>query len=185
MTGQIELTDIKLNYVSIAEARKMTGLRLILGAYPIPGPWREACKALFHVKVARDREVHAAVLARQDEAHQPGVGEDLELAARGLGVEDAAVDETRPLAVHLRGVRRDLLGGDLSDELQRGLDELHRFLEAPGRELVGIGKILLKGGQDGRPGRRLDASAQIGGAQIEIRHATQIVGIDAPGRWES
>ena len=50
MAGQIEPTDIKLDYVSIAETRKMSGLRLILGAYPIPGPWREACKGLFHVK---------------------------------------------------------------------------------------------------------------------------------------
>jgi len=50
MTRQIEPTDIKLNYVSIAEAKKMSGLRLILGAYAVPGPWREACKGLFHVK---------------------------------------------------------------------------------------------------------------------------------------
>jgi hypothetical protein len=50
MTAQIEVTDTKLEYVSIAEAKKLTGLRLILGAYPIPGPWREACKGTFHVK---------------------------------------------------------------------------------------------------------------------------------------
>lgn len=50
MADDIMMTDIKLNYVSIAEARGMSGLRLVLGAYPIPGPWREACKALFHVK---------------------------------------------------------------------------------------------------------------------------------------
>lgn len=41
---------IKLNYVSIAEARRMSGLRIVLGAYPIPGPWRESCKGIFHVK---------------------------------------------------------------------------------------------------------------------------------------
>lgn len=46
----IELTDIKLNYVTIEEARKMSGLRIVLGAYPIPGPWRESCKGVFHVK---------------------------------------------------------------------------------------------------------------------------------------
>src|SRR4029434_851808 len=28
----------------------MSGLRLILGAHTIPGPWREACKGLFYVK---------------------------------------------------------------------------------------------------------------------------------------
>jgi glutathione S-transferase len=46
----IELTDVKLNYIPIAEARKMSGLRIVLGAYPIPGPWRESCKGVFHVK---------------------------------------------------------------------------------------------------------------------------------------
>ncbi len=46
----IELTDIKLNYVTIAEARRMRGLRVVLGAYPIPGPWRESCKGILWVK---------------------------------------------------------------------------------------------------------------------------------------
>ncbi len=46
----IELTDIKLNYVTIAEARQMSGLRVVLGAYPIPGPWRESCKGILYVK---------------------------------------------------------------------------------------------------------------------------------------
>ncbi len=50
MAAQIEPTDIKLDYVSITAAKKLSGLRLVLGAYPIPGPWREACKGLFHVK---------------------------------------------------------------------------------------------------------------------------------------
>lgn len=46
----IELTDIKLNYVTIADARCMQGLRVVLGAYPIPGPWRESCKGILWVK---------------------------------------------------------------------------------------------------------------------------------------
>jgi hypothetical protein len=46
----IELTDLKLHYVPIAEARRMSGLRIVLGAYPIPGPWRESCKGVFYVK---------------------------------------------------------------------------------------------------------------------------------------
>ncbi len=46
----IELTDVKVNYVPIAEARKMSGVRIVLGAYPVPGPWRESCKGVFHVK---------------------------------------------------------------------------------------------------------------------------------------
>ena len=50
MAAQIQPTDIKLHYVTIVEAKKMSGLRLVLGAYPVPGPWREACKGLFYVK---------------------------------------------------------------------------------------------------------------------------------------
>ncbi len=50
MPDTIELTDTHIDYVSIAEARKLSGLRLILGAYCVPGPWREACKGLFYVK---------------------------------------------------------------------------------------------------------------------------------------
>lgn len=50
MSATIQLTDVKIDYVPIAEARRMTGLRLVLGAYAVPGPWREACKGIFHVK---------------------------------------------------------------------------------------------------------------------------------------
>ena len=50
MTMQVELDDVKLDYASIAEARKMSGLRLVLGAFTVPGPWRESCKGIFHVK---------------------------------------------------------------------------------------------------------------------------------------
>src|SRR5215472_10383910 len=50
MPNDIKINDVKLNYVSIAEARKMNGLRLILGATAVPGPWREACKGIFHIK---------------------------------------------------------------------------------------------------------------------------------------
>lgn len=46
----VAIEEIKLNYVPIAEARKMSGLRVVLGAYPIPGPWRESCKGILHVK---------------------------------------------------------------------------------------------------------------------------------------
>ncbi|MGH8598132.1 MAG: hypothetical protein ACREXT_15870 [Gammaproteobacteria bacterium] len=49
----IGFDDIRLDYVSIAEARKMSGLRMVLGAYPIPGPWREACKGVYRVKGLR------------------------------------------------------------------------------------------------------------------------------------
>lgn len=50
MQDEIGFDDIKLRYVSISQARAMTGLRLVLGAYTIPGPWRESCKCLFDVK---------------------------------------------------------------------------------------------------------------------------------------
>lgn len=50
MAAKIQPTDTKIKYVSIAEAKKMSGLRLILGAYADPAPWREACKSLFYVK---------------------------------------------------------------------------------------------------------------------------------------
>ena len=36
-------------YISIEEAHRRTGLRLVLTSR-VPGPWGEAAKALFHVK---------------------------------------------------------------------------------------------------------------------------------------
>jgi glutathione S-transferase len=46
----IEITDTKFTYVPIREAREMSGLRIVLGEFAIPGPWHEACKGVFHVK---------------------------------------------------------------------------------------------------------------------------------------
>jgi glutathione S-transferase len=46
----IAVDDIKINYITIGEARRMSGLRIVLGAFPIPGPWHEACKGIFYVK---------------------------------------------------------------------------------------------------------------------------------------
>src|SRR5258708_3794444 len=50
MDDKIALSDIKLKYATIPEAKAMPGLRLILGANAVPGPWREACKGILHVK---------------------------------------------------------------------------------------------------------------------------------------
>ena len=50
MAETIGVNAIKLKYATIEEARKMPGLRLILGANAVPGPWREACKGIFYVK---------------------------------------------------------------------------------------------------------------------------------------
>ena len=60
MAEEIGLNSIKLEYVSIEQARNMSGLRLVLGAYAVPGPWREACKGLFYVKKVSYVSVHSA-----------------------------------------------------------------------------------------------------------------------------
>lgn len=46
----IGIEDIKINYIPIREARAMSGLRVVLGAFTIPGPWHEACKGICYVK---------------------------------------------------------------------------------------------------------------------------------------
>ncbi len=46
----IEADDVKIHYVPIREARKLPGLRIVLGAFTIPGPWHEACKGIFYAK---------------------------------------------------------------------------------------------------------------------------------------
>ena len=42
--------DIKLDYISIHEARAMSGLRMIVGAFAIPAPWHESCKNIYRIK---------------------------------------------------------------------------------------------------------------------------------------
>ena len=46
----IAVDDTKIKYIPIREAREMSGLRMILGDFTIPGPWHEACKGVFYVK---------------------------------------------------------------------------------------------------------------------------------------
>ena len=46
----VELDDLKREYIPIEQARNMSGLRVVLPAYPIPGPWRESCKGILYVK---------------------------------------------------------------------------------------------------------------------------------------
>ncbi|MGH8598673.1 MAG: hypothetical protein ACREXT_18635 [Gammaproteobacteria bacterium] len=62
----IGFEDIKLKYLSIAEARSCHGLRLVLGAYTVPGPWREACKGLFDVKGLSYNSVRTADAGASD-----------------------------------------------------------------------------------------------------------------------
>ena len=46
----IQADAVKLDHIPIREARKMSGLRVVLGAFTIPGPWHEACKGIYYVK---------------------------------------------------------------------------------------------------------------------------------------
>lgn len=66
MATRIRLTDTTVEYLSIAEARRRPGLRLVLGAYTVPGPWREACKGIFHVKGVPFLSVTTAGAGRAD-----------------------------------------------------------------------------------------------------------------------
>lgn len=66
MTREIKLDDIRLHYASIAEARRMSGLRIVLGAYADPGMWREACKGICHVKQLAYTPVVTASAGRSD-----------------------------------------------------------------------------------------------------------------------
>ncbi|MBI2799607.1 MAG: hypothetical protein HYX63_04880 [Gammaproteobacteria bacterium] len=80
MAQDIQFADIKINYLSIAEARKRSGLRLVLGAYAVPGPWREACKGLFYVKKIPYVSVVTASAGRSD-LEFGASGADAELVA--------------------------------------------------------------------------------------------------------
>ena len=62
----ISINDISLRYASIAEARRMGGLRIVLGAYADPGMWREACKGICHVKKLAYVPVVTANAGRSD-----------------------------------------------------------------------------------------------------------------------
>jgi hypothetical protein len=46
----IQVDDIEIDYIPIREAKQMSGLRIVLGAFALPGPWHEACKGVYYVK---------------------------------------------------------------------------------------------------------------------------------------
>ena len=46
----IQPDDIKLDYKTIREAKAMSGLRMVVGAFAIPAPWHESCKNIYYVK---------------------------------------------------------------------------------------------------------------------------------------
>lgn len=64
--AEISINDITLEYASIAAAREMSGLRIVLGAYADPGMWREACKGICHVKKLSYVPVVTANAGRSD-----------------------------------------------------------------------------------------------------------------------
>ncbi len=66
MAQEIGLDALTIEYASIEDAKKMSGLRLVLGNYAVPGPWREACKGLFYVKNIPYTPVVAASLDGND-----------------------------------------------------------------------------------------------------------------------
>ncbi len=97
MSATILTTDLSLDYVSIASARKMSGLRLVLGAYAIPGPWREACKGLFYVKGIPYTAVVTADEGKSDLAIGMGGSQSELIAWTGQGSAPVAIwNDERP-----------------------------------------------------------------------------------------
>lgn len=148
---------IKLNYISIAEARKMSGLRIVLGAYPIPGPWRESCKGVFHVKglkyvpvrsgdegssdlalglgdtqkelIAWSGQASAPVVAWNDERPRSSWIDQLNLAER-LGPNPPLIPAATEDRIRMFGLANELLG-------EKGLiwTKRHLMVDAPLKSL--------------------------------------------------
>jgi len=96
---RIELEDVKLNYVDIEDARSMPGLRLILGAYTIPGPWRESGRGLFDVKGLEYTCVRAANRDRDEAEFGYGGSASVLEEWTGQGSAPVAVwNDERPCA---------------------------------------------------------------------------------------
>ncbi len=72
--------DCKRTYITIAAAREMSGLRIVLGEFSIPGPWHESCKGIFHVKGLEYTRVRSANEGAPDAAAGMG-GTQSELVA--------------------------------------------------------------------------------------------------------
>ncbi len=133
----IELNDIRLDYKTIAQAREMSGLRIVLGAYPIPAPWRESCKGVYYVKglsytpvrtanagcadlsigigasqselIAWTGQASAPVVVWNDERPRSRWIDQLHLAER-LQPEPSLVPEQIDDRVHMFGLANELLG---------------------------------------------------------------------------
>jgi glutathione S-transferase len=135
----IEFTDLRLNYIPIAEARRMSGLRIVLGAYSVPGPWREACKGVYYVKgleyvpvrtgnegaseltmgmngtqselIEWTGQSSAPVVAWNDERPRSGWIDQLNLAER-LAPEPPLIPADVDERAHMFGLANELLGED-------------------------------------------------------------------------
>ncbi|MEM7467067.1 MAG: hypothetical protein AAF387_09300 [Pseudomonadota bacterium] len=46
----IEFDQVSRSYITIDEAKKQSGLRILLPEIAVPGPWFESCKGIFYVK---------------------------------------------------------------------------------------------------------------------------------------
>src|SRR3984957_18875228 len=55
-----------MKYLSVAEARKLPGLRLVLTAY-MPGPWGEAAKAVLSVRKVEFIPVEQLAMEKNDD----------------------------------------------------------------------------------------------------------------------
>jgi glutathione S-transferase len=117
---------LRAEYVDVARARALPGLRLVLTA-GMPGPWGEAAKGLFHAKGipfarvaqqggADNDELHewtghrnAPVAVYENEPPRTGWAEILWLAER-LRPEPALVPADPDLRVECFGLAHELLG---------------------------------------------------------------------------
>jgi glutathione S-transferase len=135
----IQLTDTKSEYIPIREARKMSGLRIVLASFTIPGPWFEACKGVYYVKGleyarvrnsdegAADAQIgmgnsqselfawtaqsSAPVVAWNDERPRASWIDQLRLAER-LAPEPALIPEDYDDRIRMFGLANELLGED-------------------------------------------------------------------------
>lgn len=135
----IQVDDLKIEYIPIREARQMSGLRIVLGAFAIPGPWHEACKGIYYAKGleytpvrssnedASDAQIgmgnsqsdlidwtaqsSAPVVAWNDERPRSMWNDQLYLAER-LSPEPPLIPEDAEDRIRMFGLANELMGED-------------------------------------------------------------------------
>lgn len=203
----IEFTDIKLNYITIEEARKLGGLRVVLGAYPIPGPWREACKGVLWVKglkytpvksanagasdlaigmqdsqselIAWSGQASAPVVAWNDERPRSGWLEQLHLAER-LNPEPPLVPTDIDERMLMVGMANELLG-EKGMVWQKRLLMVHEPLQVLAQDDPQRAFFIFLGEKYGYTPEGAEQSA-IGIATIVTRFAAQLARQHAVGK---